>query len=65
MAKLEQSRKVSDVIKKPSWYADLVVNFLDLNVGSAVKTLAKGLDGKSNDTALELAQLFVDAFNLL
>ncbi len=49
--------------KDPEWYTALAVDFLDFKWGALAKDLGKALKPETQNTAKELSQLFVDAFN--
>ncbi|WP_457934227.1 NACHT domain-containing protein [Pseudoalteromonas sp. SCSIO 43210] len=61
-AKLEK-RTVNPNFTDPVWYTSLIVDFLDLKLGSIAKTLAKGLNNETTNTASELVYMFIHAFN--
>lgn len=61
-AKLEK-RTHNPNFKDPAWYTALAVDFIDLKIGSAAKTLSKGLNSETSDPAKELAYIFIQAFN--
>lgn len=61
-AKLEKAYSNAK-FKDPEWYTSVAVDFLDMKWGALAKDLAKALNPETQDTAKELVEMYVSAYN--